>query len=185
MTSTQNVTQIKDHETAGAKLSAQAPMTGWDPVSALNQCLAHAIELRARIKQAHWGAKGDNFYVFHKMADEFTLQLDKQADKLSARIVAMGGAPVWTPSMIVKTSALPEYPSDIVKVSQYVEALIVSYDYTAKPLPALMAKLTKLDDYVTTGVIASFLKVLDEHKGFLAAHSGIAWLEKPKKQYAS
>jgi starvation-inducible DNA-binding protein len=177
------VTQLKDHEAAtlATKPPVEAGMADWNTITALNRCLAHAIELRSRIKQAHWGAKGENFYVFHQMSDDFTVQLDKQADKLSARLVVIGGVPAWMPSTVASTSILPEYPADIVRVSEYVEALLASYIIATKPLPALIGKLTSLDDFVTANVVASFSKVLEEQKGFLAAHGGIAWLEKRKK----
>jgi starvation-inducible DNA-binding protein len=186
MNTTQNVKQFKDHDASAqaAKMPAYVGNKDWDAITALNQCLAHSIELSSRIQQAHWSAKGENFYLFHKMADDFTTQLRKQADNLSARIVAMGGVPTWTPEKVVKTSILSSYPTDLVKVEDHIEALISSYEEVAQQLPPLMNRLAKSDDYVTATVITSFTKVVDEQKSFIAAHSGLAWLEKPKKQYA-
>lgn len=163
-------------------MSTQASLKDWNTLAALNQCLAHAIELRSRVKQAHWGAKGEHFYVFHQMSSDFAIELDDQADKISARLVAMGGLPTWTPSSVVSTSLLPGYPAKVVKVSEYIDSLLASYVIATKPLPAMMAKLASVEDFVTAGVVASFSKLLDEQTGFLAAHSGIAWLESSKKQ---
>jgi starvation-inducible DNA-binding protein len=185
MNTTQNVKQFKDHDAAHtAKNPSFMNDKNWDTITSLNECLAHAIELSSRIKQAHWSAKGENFYLFHKMADDFTAQLEKQADNLSARIVAMGGIPTWTPDKVSKASTLPAYPADLVKVEDHVEALKSSYELVAKQLPAIISKLAKSDDFVTANVVATFTKVVDEQKGFVSAHSGLAWLEKPKKQYA-
>ncbi len=186
MNTTQNVKQFKDHETAAlaSKPPADASNKDWDTVKALNQCLAHSLELSSRIKQAHWSAKGENFFLFSKMATDFTERLEKQADKLSARIVAIGGVPNWTAEKIVKTSTLPSYPSDLVKVEDHIEALRISFEQTARQLSTLLSKLAKSDDYVTANTVMTLTKIVDEQKAFIAAHSGLAWLEKPKKQYA-
>ncbi len=186
MTTVQNVKQFKDHETLApaTKMPNFSNNKDWEKITALNQCLAHSLELNSRIKQAHWGAKGENFYIFHKMADDFTRQLQRQSDSLSARIVALGGTPNWTPDKVVKASILSSYPTDLMKVEEHVEALKSSYEQAAQELPPLMNKLTKSDDFVSANVIASFSKVVDEQKAFIAAHSGLAWLEKPKRQYA-
>jgi starvation-inducible DNA-binding protein len=183
----QNVTQIKDHETtmAAVKMPQQASSKEWDAIAALNQCLANTIELKSRIKQAHWAAKGENFYAFHRLSEDFTAKLDKQADRLSARIVAIGGVPAWTPAMIVRTSSLPEYPPNMVKVPEFLEVLVASYAVATEPLPALISKATKHDDYVTATVFTGFSKLLDEQKSLLASLGGITWLAKPKKQQTS
>jgi starvation-inducible DNA-binding protein len=186
MNTIQNVKQFKDHEAVAPapKMPNFSNNKDWEKITELNQCLAHALELSSRIKQAHWGAKGENFYIFHKMADDFTKQLQKQSDNLSARIVALGGTPNWTPDKVVKASTLSSYPTDLMKVEDHIEALKSSYEQAAEQLPSLMSKLTRSDDFVTANVIANFSTVVDEQKAFIAAHSGLAWLEKPKRQYA-
>lgn len=186
MNTMQNVKQFKDQEAVAPapKMPKFLNPKDWEKVAELNQCLAHSLELNSRIKQAHWGAKGENFYIFHKMADDFTKQLHKQSDSLSARIVALGGTPNWTPDKVVKASNLSSYPTDLAKVEDHIEALKTSYEQAAQHLPLLMSKLTKSDDFVSAQVIATFSKLVDEQKAFIAAHSGLAWLEKPKKQYA-
>lgn len=195
MNTTQNVKQFKDHEPLAqkGKFSAvtnqatgnQSAQQDWDIVTALNQCLAHSIELSCRIKQAHWGAKGESFYVFHKMSGDFTQELAKQADKLSARIVAVEGMPKWTPEKVAQLSLLPSYPGEMIKIADHIEALTNNYEQVIQQLQPLMNLATKSDDYVTVNVITGFNKVLDEQKGFLMAHSGLSWLDRSKKQYAS
>jgi starvation-inducible DNA-binding protein len=186
MNTTQNVKQFKDHEAMAPapKVPNFSNNKDWEKITALNQCLAHSLELSSRIKQAHWGAKGENFYIFHKMSDDFTKQLQKQSDNLSARIVALGGTPTWTPEKVVEASLLSSYPINLVKVEDHIEALKSSYEQATHQLPPLISKLTRSDDFVTANVIANFTKVVDEQKAFIAAHSGLAWLEKPKRQYA-
>jgi starvation-inducible DNA-binding protein len=186
MNTTQNVKQFKDHEALvqKGKSAVSANQQDWDTITALNQCLAHSIELGSRIKQAHWSAKGENFYVFQKMADDFTIQLARQSDKLSARIVAVEGVPKWTPDKVADTSQLPAYPNDLFKVADHIQALATNYEQVIDQLKTVMIKAAKSDDYVTVNVMTGFKKTLDEQKSFLFAHSGLAWLERPKRQSA-
>jgi starvation-inducible DNA-binding protein len=186
MSTTQNVKQFKDLETFAQKgHAAFASTQSWpDATSLLNQCLAHSIELNARIKQANWSARGENYYVFHKMADDFTDDLAKQSNKLSARIAAIGGVPGWTPKSVAETSLLPEYPEEMMKVNEHLRALAANYEMAIEQVQKVSQTMAEVDDYVTSSVITSFKKLLEEQKAFLLAHSDVAWLEKPKKQYA-
>jgi starvation-inducible DNA-binding protein len=194
MTTTQNVKQFNDLENPVRKgmMSAAASQQTlqdahndeWDSVAALNECLAYSIELSSRIKQAHWGAKGESFYVFHKMAEDFTVQLAKQSNKISARIVAIEGVPAWTPQKVAKASRMPDYPGNLFKLADHIEALTGDYTYAIEKVKPLINKAAKSNDFVTVSVFTSLQKELDEQKAFLLAHSGIAWLEKPKKKYA-
>ena len=79
-------------------------------IVALNQSLAHAIDLRSRMKQAYWSAKGGNFYMLHKKFNDFSNDLDAVADEFAARVLALGGVPVRTISIVARTSKLPPYP---------------------------------------------------------------------------
>jgi starvation-inducible DNA-binding protein len=186
MSTTQNVKQFKDHDTFAQKGPAVSASTqSWpETTNMLNECLAHSIELNARIKQANWSARGENYYVFHKMADDFTDDLAKQSNKLSARISAIGGVPGWTPSTVAETSLLPEYPLEMMKVNEHLKTLAANYELAIEQLQKVTQRHAEIDDYVTTSIVTSFKKLLEEQRSFLLAHSDVAWLEKPKKQYA-
>jgi starvation-inducible DNA-binding protein len=154
----------------------------WEVIVALNQSLAHAIDLRSRTKQAYWSAKGGNFYMLHKMFNEFSSDLDSVTDELAARVMALGGIPMRTISMVAKTTKLPDYPTGIVQASEHLDALIASYEAAAKHLPATMRKVIQSGDHATASVITGFAKTLDEQVGFFTAHIPAEWVTSTRKQ---
>lgn len=153
-----------------------------DVVSVLNQSLAHAIDLRSRTKQAYWSAKGGNFYTLHKMFNDFSSELDSITDELAARVMALGGIPVRTISVVAKTSKLPDYPMGIVQASEHLDALIASYEAAAQHLPGTMRKVIQSGDHTTASVVTGFAKLLDAQVSFFTAHIPAEWVAPTRKQ---
>jgi starvation-inducible DNA-binding protein len=157
----------------------------WDIVVALNQSLAHAIDLRSRTKQAYWSAKGGNFYTLHKMFNDFSADLDSATDELAARVMALGGTPVRTISIVAKTSKLPPYPTGIVQASEHLDALVASYEAASNHLPAVMKRVVQAGDHSTASIVTGFAKMLDEQVGFFTAHIPAEWVTSSRKQSLS
>lgn len=160
-------------------------VTGWEIVEELNQCLAHTIDLRSRTKQAYWSAKGGNFYTLHKMFNDFSADLDSVTDELAARVMALGGIPVRTISIVARTSKLPSYPTGIVQASEHLDALIASYEAASKHLPAAMRKVVHAGDQSTASIITGLAKMLDDQVGVFTAHIPAEWVNASKRQSIS
>ena len=184
MNTIQNVKQFK---TIGAKRPVvmganNVRVKDWEVIVALNQSLAHAIDLRSRIKQAYLSAKGGNFYMLHKKFNDFSNDLDAIADEFAARVLALGGVPVRTISMVAKTSRLPFYPLGVVKVLEHLDAVITSYEAASKYLPAIMNKVVLSGDHATASIVTGFAKLLDEQVAFITSHIPVEWVAGPNKQ---
>ena len=145
-------------------------------LTALNQCLAHAIDLRSRIKQAYWSAKGGNFYMLHKKFNDFTGELDAIADELATRVLGLGGVPVRSIAIVAQTSKLPPYPLGAMKALEHLEAVIGGYEAASGHLPAAMKKAVNTGDLTTAGVLTGFAKLLDDHVAFVTSHIPAEWV---------
>lgn len=154
----------------------------WEILAALNQCLAHAIDLRSRTKQAYWSAKGGNFYMLHKKFNDFSGDLDAIADEFAARVLVLGGIPVRTISIAAKTSRLPFYPLGALKALEHLDAVIASYEAASKHLPAAMRKVVQAGDHPTASIITGFARLLDEQVGFITAHIPVEWVASSKRR---
>ncbi len=184
MNTMQNVKQFTGTETlppaaAGAKKGAAR---SWELLTGLNQSLAHAIDLRSRTKQTHWSAKGGNFHALHKMFADFSSELDSIADELAERIMALGGLPVSTPSMIARISKLPPCPIGIVQATGHFDALVASYEVALKHLAPTMNKAVPGDDHATASILTGFARLLKEQKGNVAAHIPVEWATPAKRR---
>jgi starvation-inducible DNA-binding protein len=144
-------------------------------IDALNQCLAHAIDLRSRTKQAFWSAKGGSFYALHKMFDDFSSDLDSIADEFAARVMSLGGTPAWTPAVVAKTSKLPNYPSGLKVAEDHLKALLESYQTASRHVNPIIFTVAKMGDHPTASVIAGYSKLLDEQAAFIGSHMAQDW----------
>ncbi len=160
-----------------------ASVKSGDVLAALTITLAQTIDLRARAKEAHWSAKGGSFYSLHKMFEDFSSELDGAADDVAGRIMALGGAPSWTPASVAKRSKLPPYNTSKESSAAYLEALTQSYQAAARQLPLVMTAAARSDDHATAAVISGLAKLLDEQMSFVAAHMPAAWAP-PDQRYA-
>jgi starvation-inducible DNA-binding protein len=184
------IATINQHKNAEIKqpqmLKAEKDnVKNWEIIAALNQSLSHAIDLRSRTKQAYWSAKGGNFYTLHKMFNDFSADLDSTADELAARVMALGGIPVRTISIVAKTSKLPPYPTGIVQSSEHLDALVASYEAASSHLPAVMKRVVQAGDHSTASIVIGFAKMLDEQVGFFTAHIPAEWVTSSRKHSLS
>lgn len=168
-----------------AVASANDAATKWETPAVLNQCLAHVLDLQARNKLAQWTAKAGNFDDFHTMFGDFSKELSTIADELSARVVALGGAPAWLPATTATASKLPPYLAGIAPLTEHFDALISSYDAASKYLPAVVAKVTRAGDHATSITVAELVKVLDTQKHFIASHMPVDWTTASKQHSAN
>ena len=168
-----------------AVASANEAAAKWETPVAINQCLAHLIDLQARNKMAHWTAKGGNFDGMHTMFSDFSNELGTIADELSGRVVALGGAPAWLPATIARVSKLPPYPAGIALLTEHFEALVGSYDTASRYLPSVLAKVTRNGDHATANAIARLAKVLDKQRHFIASQIPVDWTTAPLQRSVS
>ncbi len=187
MTTIQNIKQFKNIDAKRPIVmdAKNEEVKNREVILALNQSLAHAIDLRSRIKQAYWSSKGGNFYMLHKKFNDFSNDLDAIADEFAARVLALGGVPVRTISIVARTSKLPPYPLGTLKALEYLDAVIASYEAASTHLPVIMRKVVQTGDHPTASVITGFSKLLDEQVGFITTHIPAEWVAGPKKQSVS
>ncbi|HEY2839562.1 MAG TPA: DNA starvation/stationary phase protection protein Dps [Pirellulales bacterium] len=79
-------------------------------IELLNARLADCIDLQTQCKQAHWNVKGPDFIALHKLFDEVNESVEEYVDDIAERSVQLGGVAEGTARMVVKRSALAEYP---------------------------------------------------------------------------
>src|SRR5881628_2869160 len=84
-------------------------------VELLNGCLADAIDLMLRSKQAHWNVKGPTFIALHELFDKINEDVEDYVDDIAERVVQLGGVAEGTARTAAKRSALSEYPANTVE----------------------------------------------------------------------
>jgi starvation-inducible DNA-binding protein len=138
-------------------------------IEVLNINLANALELRARAKQAHWNAKGREFYGLHQMFDRFCGDLDAIADELGERVMALGGLAAGTVPQIMASTTLPTYPADARLADDHLAALISSYRAAKRQAHKGLDLAQERGDAVSADILTGLLQLIDEQKSFIDA----------------
>jgi DNA-binding ferritin-like protein len=146
-----------------------------DIVAVLNQSIAHAIDLRWRLKHAQWTVRGGNFSNFYAMFGYFSDELEAFADMMSARVKALCGNPSWTCEDVATTSRLPSSGMGDLEKPQDLRVLIATYAIVSRYQRVAVSKARHVRDHTSTSILSDFIKLLDKQTGLLVTHLPDAW----------
>lgn len=136
----------------------------------LNARLADTIDLALAVKQAHWNLKGPQFIGIHEFLDTLRTQLDDYVDKMAERVSALGGTPLGTSQIVVKSSTLPPYPTDIYAIKDHVTALVERWGKVANAVRKAIDESDEAGDVGTSDLFTEASRGLDKSLWFLEAH---------------
>ncbi|MDP3410413.1 DNA starvation/stationary phase protection protein Dps [Bosea sp. (in: a-proteobacteria)] len=136
----------------------------------LNARLADGIDLALLTKQAHWNLKGPGFIGVHLMLDGFRNDLDDHVDTVAERIAQLGGIAFGTTQTTAAATSLKPYPTDIVPVSDHLEALIERYADTANRVREAIDACDEAGDAGTADVLTAYSRMLDKALWFLQSN---------------
>jgi starvation-inducible DNA-binding protein len=161
------------HQTYSLSRAMKADYRGsdfGDIAGALNVCLAQLIDLRLRVKQVHWNAKGGSFYALHKMLDDFASELDALADEIAERVMAIGGVASGSAHAIAACSKLAREWGHSLRADDVLSALSGDYETTRAEVRRTFERLAAAEDEASIDIIVGTMKLLDKHRAFLKAH---------------
>ncbi len=78
-------------------------------VALLNRHLAGAIDLHARVKQAHWNVRGPAFGAIHELLEEVAEVIEEYSDLIADRAATLGGHAQGTVQTAAKQTFLEPY----------------------------------------------------------------------------
>lgn len=132
--------------------------------------LSDAIDLQTQCKQAHWNVRGSDFISLHELFDKVNEDVEDYVDEIAERIAQLGGVVHGTARVAAKKSTLKEYPLDISKGEDHVEALSSALaDFGAKARAAIDAA-DKAGDKDTADIFTEISRGTDKWLWFVEAH---------------
>ena len=139
-------------------------------IEMLNQSLADTFDLYSQVKQAHWNVKGKDFYQLHLLFDEIAEEIEPFVDLLAERVTLLGGYANGTARMAASSSALPEYPNDVVEGMDHVEALVERFGQFVGKIRSNSEDSDEIGDPATADLYNDLVRIADKRLWFLEAH---------------
>ena len=139
-------------------------------IAELNARLADAVALSAAIKQAHWNVKGRNFIAVHELFDQVFKNLQVHVDEMAERVQQLDGVAVGTVEKVAKASSLKEYPTDLTKAEDHIQAISERMrDYGAKVREGIDTT-DEAGDADTADLLTAASRTADRDLWFLESH---------------
>lgn len=134
----------------------------------LNTSLAHALDLAAAAKQAHWNIEGPNFEGLHGLFDKIASLARDTADELAERARALDGMPAGVIQDTVAATTFEKFPNDETawsKLGRLVHARVIGLANQLRESLEIVA-----DDPVTEDLYIGMIAELEKTAWMLNAH---------------
>lgn len=141
-----------------------------DVTKLLNETLASTLDLWSQTKQAHWNVKGKDFYQVHLLFDEMAAEVYEFIDLVAERVTTLGGIALGTARMAAESSAVDEYPTELVSAEEHVAALSDRYAAYGKHVRAGIEKTDELGDADSADLYTEISRTIDKRLWFLESH---------------
>lgn len=139
-------------------------------IDLLNARLAELIDLRLRVKQAHWNVRGPNFIAIHEMFDGFAGTLDAHIDVVAERVGQLGGLAAGSLRQVADATTLKAYPAKATKAEQHLEALADAYAAVGKNVRKAIDLADELGDAAAADIFTAASRELDKSLWFIESH---------------
>ena len=139
-------------------------------IALLNQHLADTSDLYSQAKQAHWNAKGLQFFQLHELFDRLADEVEEYVDQIAERVTSLGGVALGTVRLSAAASRLPEYPLDAVDGQRYIEALAARFAFLEQSSRAAIDAAGSLGDADTADLFTEISRALDKQLCLLESH---------------
>lgn len=139
-------------------------------IELVNQCLADTFDLYSAAKQAHWNVKGMEFQQLHELFDGVAEALFPFVDMFAERATTLGGVAMGTVRMAAKASRVEEYPADLSKGKDHLEAVRDRLAAYCGSLRQAIQTASEQEDPTTEDLVTEASRVADLQLYFVESH---------------
>jgi len=136
----------------------------------LNALLADSLDLVHQAKQAHWNAKGMQFFSLHSLFDQVAKEAWKASDLLAERVVQLGGVAEGGIRVAANRSRLLEYPHSMAEGREHVEAVASALAAFGTNVRNAIEEAGELDDPATVDILTEISRGADKQLWLVEAH---------------
>lgn len=153
--------------------SHDLPLENRTRVAAILQtALYEALELKLRVKEAHWTVRGPNFSELHSLFDQISSDADEYADDFAERSVALGFPVTGKAADIAGAVALPPFAPASHQGPDVLRAVVATVAAFAKNVRAAIDATASEKDAGTSDLFTGTSRSIDKWLWMLEAHTG-------------
>jgi starvation-inducible DNA-binding protein len=135
-------------------------------IDLLNARLAHAIDLKLAIKQAHWNIRGPSVIALHDLLDLMAVRMEEHGDAMAERVVQLGGIASGTLQSVHVAVSLVPYPGNVNKQADHPLALQQRLAQFGQAARAAIDAASQASDADCADIMTSTSRAVD----FIEAH---------------
>ncbi|MGB3408140.1 MAG: DNA starvation/stationary phase protection protein Dps [Jannaschia sp.] len=137
----------------------------------LNANLAHGIDLRLAVKQAHWNLRGPGFIGVHELLDGVSARLGEGTDMMAERVALMGGFARGTTQVVAERTALKPYPVELTDIEEHISELVTRFKIYGKSIREGMDAADEAGDEDTADLLTEVSRMVEKDTWFIGANA--------------
>jgi starvation-inducible DNA-binding protein len=139
-------------------------------IALLNVRLANSIDLKLRVKNAHWNVKGPHFLALHELFDKVAAETDEWSDLLAERAAQLGGLAEGLLPSVKERTTLGEYRPELFEGHDHVENISSNLAAFCRQVRRDIDTAGKAGDQTTADLFTEISREADKQLWFVEAH---------------
>jgi len=125
-------------------------------IEKLNNVLSDLQVVYQNLRTMHWLVKGPDFYMLHKMYEEFYNETAEVVDEVAERILMVGGIPLHQFSDYLNNSSVQPI-ADVPKGKESIKVTVANFEHLLKAYRAIITEAANNND---EGTVALFSELI-------------------------
>ena len=139
--------------------------------SLINRCLASAIDLQLRLKQAHWNVQGPYFMGLRELFDNIEEVVEGYVDRIAQRMVQLGGTAEGTVRVATPCSQFDMYPHTPAEGFAHINVVATALSTFGQQARVTIDGADELKDAGTVDLFTEISNGMDKWLWFVDAHT--------------
>lgn len=123
----------------------------------LNQLLADLNVFFRKLQNYHWNIEGRDFFIFHKVLEEFYDCIFEEIDEIAEHILINGAQPLGTLKDYLQITKIKEAENKKVSSNTIFTNLISDYDNLLNTIVKIKESADNAKDYATSSLMDEYI----------------------------
>lgn len=123
----------------------------------LNQLLADLNVFFRKLQNYHWNIEGRDFFIFHKILEEYYDCISVEIDEIAEHILINGAQPLGTLKDYLEITKIKEADNKKVSIDVILNNLILDYETLLNTIVKIKENAETAKDYATSSLMDEYI----------------------------